>query len=410
VIEGETMGDAEYTPQHPDAYAGRPAFMAAPWRRSPFVVDEPGVFAGGDGDEGEPRLVHWESISEVVLYETTVRGSSGVRTVDAVGLRLHGRPDVISVQRVLTSWTLDRADLEAAVARFAPGIAVVDGPSQTNRARILQDFERLADVVADAADDESDDVARRPGEPLYGPRTTPAEPAHSSAGAGTAEPVPAYGTPGAAPRPEPEPVPAYGSPEAGAADPAAYVVKADARTAVTPAMFAVIGTAVAGFALFLGLGVFALFGAAFWIPLLMHLRDVRRGVVYFSVDADGVFLGRAADDNRSPSLEIRAPWESIAAVTVFEVEDVDTDSQGRTTTDWHKAVGLTMRAGRSGSRGGVAHYQVFDSFGLDRQALEAAVARFGGGTPVVDGPALGSASLGDVAGAVLDFLRNRGQS
>ena len=203
-------------------------------------------------------------------------------------------------------------------------------------------------------------------------------------------------------------MPAYGSPGAGTGDPAPYVVKADARTAFRPALFALIGIGVAGYALVAGVGLLALVGLAFWIPLLLHVRDVRRGVVYFSVDADGVYLGQAADDNRSPSLQARAPWESIAAVTVFQIEEVETDSHGHRTRRWRRAVGLTLRD--EPGAGGVGHYQVFENYGLDRPTLEAAVARFGGGTPVVDGPALDSASFGDVAGAVLDFLRNRGQS
>jgi hypothetical protein len=247
----------------------------------------------------------------------------------------------------------------------------------------------VADVVADI---EDEDVDRRPGEPLYGPRSGTPEPSEPPA-------------PEAAPEPAREPVPAYGSPDAGAADAAAYVVKADARTAVTPTLFAVIGAGLAGYALYVGLGVLALVGLAFAIPLLLHVRDMRRGVVYFSVDADGVYLGEAAGDDGSASLETRTPWESIGTVTVFEIEEVSRDSDGDRTTRWRKAVGLTLRGDGPGGPRGVAHYQVFRNYGLDRRELEAAVARFGRGTPVVDGPALGSASLGDVAGAVLDFLR-----
>ena len=390
------MGDAEYTPRHPQAYAGRPGFLAAPWRRSPFVVDEPGVFVGGDGDEGE-RLVHWESIGEIVLYETTVRGAGGVRTVDAVGLRLRDRPDVIGVQRVLTGWTLDRTELEGAVARFAPGVALVDGPPQTARGRLAAELGRVTDAA------ETDDVTRPPGEPRYGPRAAAPEPGPTPAPApadGTPEPPPAHGTP--------EPPPAHGSP--GAADAAAaYVIRPDVRTAARPALTALVGVAVAGFMLMSGLGIFALFGVAFGIPLVAHVIDARRGIVYFAVDADGVYLGQAVDRHGSDSLEVRAPWESIATVTVFEIEEVTTDAHGDRTREWHTAVGLRLRDGRPGN-GGVAHYQVFKKYGLDRRALEAAVGRFGGGTPVVDGPALGGTSLGDVAGAVLDFLRNRGQS
>jgi hypothetical protein len=168
------VGDAEYAPQHPHAYAGRPGLTTPPWRRPPVVVDEPGIFVGGNGDEGRPRLVHWEPISEIVRYGTTVPDGHDVDRTDAIGLRLRQRPGVISVQRVLRGWRLDRDELAAAVARFAPHVEIVEGPSQDPASghQLRRQVGRLAEAVR-AADDE--DGVRRPAErePLYGPRTRP---------------------------------------------------------------------------------------------------------------------------------------------------------------------------------------------------------------------------------------------
>jgi hypothetical protein len=388
------MGDAEYTPQDPGAYAGRPALLTPPWRRSPFVVDAPGVFVGGDGGEGEPRLVHWESIREVVLYETTVGTPNGIVTVDAVGLRLRSRPDVIAVQRVLTSWRLDRAALEAAVARFAPGVAVVDGPSQNPRSRdrIRSELERAP------RDDPDGDVAPRPVAPEPGaPPQAGRLPARATAR------LPARATPATARRRRR--VPVYGSPDAGPG-PAAYVVRADSATAGRHVLFAAVGIGVAVYGTATGLGPIALVFLIFCAPLAMHIRAARRGVVYFAVDTAGVYLGEAVADHGP--VEVRAPWESIAVVTVFEVEDSVT-RHGRRRGAWHQAVGVTLRGDTPDGPRDVTHYQVFQGYGLDRARLEAAVARFGGGTPVVDGPALGNASLGDIVGALADFFRDSGR-
>jgi hypothetical protein len=100
-----------------------------PWRhQAPFVVDRPGVYVAGAGDEG--RLVHWESIDAIVLCDVTSRRSAHRRLVPGVGLRLRGHADVVAIRRPLDGWRLDERRLLAAVARFAPpGVAVVrEGP------------------------------------------------------------------------------------------------------------------------------------------------------------------------------------------------------------------------------------------------------------------------------------------
>jgi hypothetical protein len=367
--------------------------MAWPWRKAPVVIDAPGVFVGGDGDEGRPQVVPWEAIHEIVLYETVVARAGDVRRADAVGLRLRRRPEVISVQRVLRSWELDRAELEAAVARFAPDVAVVDGPSQDPLSgdQLQAQFDEIADSVREAGA-EDDDGVRRPaeGEPLYGPRSgVPERPPASPP-----TPAPVHGTaaePGA-PAPAPSPV-GHG---------AAYVVKPDGSTIGSPLLFAAIGAGIAAYGAWSGVWIAALFGLAFLWPLLKHWNDARRGVVYFCADADGLYLGEARDaDDHTTKLSL--PWSAISTVVVFDVEKAGRDSDGDRTSTWHRAVGVTL----PDSRGAVAHFMVFDDFKLDRAHLETAVEAHGGGVPVVDGPAVGSRSLRDVAGGLFDVLRDR---
>jgi hypothetical protein len=374
------MPDADYTPVHPDAYGGEPGLLAGlpgSWRRSPFVVDEPGVFVGGDGDEGQPQLVPWESVRAVVLYRTTARVRGDLREVQAVGLRLTRRPDVVSVQRVLLGWSLDRARLEAAVARFAPAVEVVDGPAHGPSAR-----------------------------PLWGPVPDHGSPEPPV----TLQPAPAYGTPelsaGSPDAPAPA-VPAYGTADSAAG--AAYVVRPDASTIGRPALFGAAGLGAAGFGAFNGAGLFSLIGLAFCFPLGKHLLDARRGVVYFSVDAAGVFLGESDDEHAPPAPPAPVPWESIGSVIVFQVQEItrSRDSNGtyRDSSQWHTAVGVTRRGGPEGS---VAHYQLFQSYRLDRPALERAVERYGGGVPMLDGPAIGERDLGDVIGSLWRTWRDGG--
>jgi hypothetical protein len=66
-------------------------------------------------DDGEPahELVHWETISELV-----VSPAAGGR-VDTVGLRLRADPGGVRHRQVVDGWGFRRPALEAAVARFS---------------------------------------------------------------------------------------------------------------------------------------------------------------------------------------------------------------------------------------------------------------------------------------------------
>jgi hypothetical protein len=375
------MRDADHTPVHPDAYGGEPGLPAGlpgSWRRSPFVVDEPGVFVGGDGDEGQPRLVPWESVLAVVLYRTTARVRGEARDVQAVGLRLTRSPDVVSVQRVLQGWSLDRARLEAAVARFAPGVEVVDGPAHGPSA---------APAWGPVPQDGPPEAGAEPA-PAHG---TP-EPARDTTGT--------TGSPGT-------PAPAYGTPDP--AGDAAYVVRPDASNVAMPALLAAAGLGGAGFGAVNGMGLFSLIALAFCFPLGKHLLDAHRGVVYFAVDAGGVHLGESDDEHAPPAPAAPVRWESIGSVIVFQVQEItrtrDSDGRYLDSSNWHTAVGVTRRGGPEGS---VAHYQLFRSYRLDRPALERAVERYGGGVPVLDGPAIGERDLGDVIGTLWRTWRGGG--
>jgi hypothetical protein len=93
----------------------------------PFVVDRPGVFVATDDATG--RLVHWESISALVLTELTSVRSGHRRRVPGIGLRLRDHPDVLAVRCPLEDRALELGQLTAAVARFAPaGVEVTEQP------------------------------------------------------------------------------------------------------------------------------------------------------------------------------------------------------------------------------------------------------------------------------------------
>jgi hypothetical protein len=55
-----------------------------------------------------------------------------------VGLRLRRQPEVVAIRRVLDSWSLDRTRVEAAVARFAAGVSVVDAPDELGAAAVIR--------------------------------------------------------------------------------------------------------------------------------------------------------------------------------------------------------------------------------------------------------------------------------
>jgi hypothetical protein len=141
-----------------------------PWRRdqAPLVVDRPGVYVAGAGDEG--RLVHWESIDAVVLCDVTSRRSAHRRLVPGVGLRLRGNAGVVAIRRPLDGWRIDERRLLAAVARFAPpGVAVVrEGP--------LGEVFTLREAAEDVARRAADAALQRATERLRARAAAPAAP------------------------------------------------------------------------------------------------------------------------------------------------------------------------------------------------------------------------------------------
>jgi hypothetical protein len=212
----------------------------------------------------------------------------------------------------------------------------------------------------------------------------------ATAGDESAEPVPAYGTPGAA-----------------------YVVGPGGVSVRGAILAAVLGLGFAG-AVYLaeGLHPVALLSLACFVPLLLLIRDardVRRRVVYFAADAGGIHFHAATDASgaRGP---VVVPWESIAIVTYFLVEDVFSngeDGEGPRST-WHEAVGVTLTAEAGGDPDALAYHEVFKTFNVDPDALRAAVNHFGGGVRVIAGPDVaGSMVPPDLRPVIGEFLRSR---
>jgi hypothetical protein len=358
-------------------------------KASPFVVDAPGVWVGDDAvRENEERLVHWETIAAVVLFRAAAPGSRDLH--DAVGLRLRRHPDVVAIRRVLDSWSLDRARLEAAVARFAPGVPVVDGPDDLGAtASAARTVGAVADELTRAAGqaNEARDEARV-AESLLN---------HEQAAAG-------FG-PGRDGGPD---APGDGSGwqfvpvhrvRYRATDPRAYVVRPTWRGSPVAYVFLVVGVVVG--VLVGGDGGAAmglLFGAMFTLPFTLHAAAVLRGSVRFAVDAPGVFFGEAQRGER-PADHRLVPWADMASVVLFDVE---------LEKSWERAVGVT-RVPPGGGEPELEYHRVVDGWRLDRAALEAAVLSLAPQVPVVDGPPVPRPRLRDVAGAALDeWHRRRG--
>jgi hypothetical protein len=108
-----------YVPVSPAAYAGRPAPPFLRRSRAPIVVDAPGVAVRVTDGAGEAahELVHWETITELVVSPAT--SGPRQRRVDTVGLRLRADPGGVRHRQVVDGWRYERPALEAAVARFA---------------------------------------------------------------------------------------------------------------------------------------------------------------------------------------------------------------------------------------------------------------------------------------------------
>jgi hypothetical protein len=328
-------------------------------RASPFVVDAPGVWVGDDGvRENEERLVHWESIAEIVLFRAAAPGSRKLH--DAVGLRLRRHPDVVAIRRVLDSWSLDRARLEGAVARFAPEVRVVDA---------RDDLDATAST-ARAVGAVADDLARAAGQ------TSEAQ-AAPEGGSGW-QFVGVHRT------------------RYQATDPQAYVVRPPWGSSLVVYLFLavapVLGVLVGRDSVVAG----TVFGVGLSLPFLLHATAVLRGSVRFAVDAPGVFFGEA--QSGEPAADHRlVPWAEIASVVIFDVEQEKS---------WERAVGVT-RVPPGGGEPQLAYHRVLNGWRLDRAALEAAVLRFAPQVPVVDGPPVGRARLREVAGAVYDEWQRR---
>jgi hypothetical protein len=301
-------------------------------RRAPFVVDAPGVWVRDEGvRENEGRLVHWETIAEIVLFRAAAPGSR--RLQDAVGLRLRRHPDVVAIRRVLDTWTLDRARLEAAVARYAPGVRVVDGPD----------------------------------DPVATPRTVGTAAAGSGPAPGGRQAAP-HGVSGRS-----RIAPYLG--RYRARDPRAYVVRPTWGGSRVVYAFAVPGVAAGVFGFQNGgLPLALVFGGMFTLPFAVHAAAVLQGGTRFAADAPGVYFGTARSGEPPPGHR-RVRWAG------------DRD-RGGLRRQAGQDLGARRRRHAGAAGGGEPRLQHWHVLSLDRAALEAAVLRFAPQVPVVDGPPL----------------------
>jgi hypothetical protein len=187
-------------------------------------------------------------------------------------------------------------------------------------------------------------------------------------------------------------VPAWGSPEPAApgaperGGEGAYVVKPTTGDRSLRKAAGLLGLLVVLGGFVSGLGVSALGLLLLAWPLGRHFFDAGRGTAWFTVDAAGVSFGRIVLEHAEvPVRDAPVRWSWIGSVVVFPVTRLRPggDDGYRTLSRSFTAVGVTRR-GDPDRR--VVLYQVFEDHQLDRPALAAAVARFGGGVPVVDGP------------------------
>jgi hypothetical protein len=229
-------------------------------RASSLVVDAPGIYLGDAAvPENEERLVHWETVAEVVVFPAAGPGSRPA----AVGVRLRRHPDVVAVRRELGALSLSRRGLATAVARYAPGVPVVDAP---------------------------------PGAPAA-PRASDGHPAgvRSFAGRGA--------------RYAPVDPHAYIARPAPWRDPATF--GGLAISVVTGGLILRHGVTV------VGLVLTAVLAAGFLAPAAVHVLSAARGEVRFAVDAPGVFFGRTGPGE--PAGAGLVPWAAVTSIVVFEV-------------------------------------------------------------------------------------------
>jgi len=365
----------------------------------PVVVDEPGITFSDTGDGGGPRLVAWESITTVVLFEIPRTDTSRRRWQPAIGVQLIGHPDGVSVHRPLTGWSLDRAALGRAVTRFGGGVQVVDGPRSTGEATAEQLHTEIRRMATEAMSTETPygTPAETPSETPYetqaeAPYETQAEtPARQAMDGQTPD---GHAMDGQATRPR---VQWHRTARYRPVDPAAYLARFDLRSNF--GMIAAL-VAVQVFLWFIvvpqGPGVGITMAVVFALPLLYMWRTLRSGgAVALAVDQPGVFFG----DSHSPGDDQEhrlVPWPDIGAVVVYD-QLVDGSKEDK----WERAVGVRLRGEPTLAR----HWRIVEGWQLDRPALEAAVTQFAPGIRVLDGPPQRPSNATDTLRAMYDVGR-----
>jgi hypothetical protein len=225
---------------------------------------------------------------------------------------------------------------------------------------------------------------RGPGEPTSGGGT----PAWGTPAGGTpAGSTPAWGTPAWGTPPGQAPATPPGSCPPERDDVTAYVVRPPSGNVKAYAQGGVVGVALMLAGLVYGYGLFSVFALLLAWPMARQFVTHRPGTVWFTADAQGVYFGRVdAVYATVPLRDAPIRWSWIDSVVVFPVTRLRHEGDGvafRTVTEQVTGVGVTRRGDPDGR---VVLYQVFEDRQLDRPALERAVAGFGGGVPVVDGP------------------------
>jgi hypothetical protein len=307
------------------------------WRAQPPVtIDEPGIRFGAAGDGSGSRLVPWESITGVVLFEIQRTDTSSRRWQPAIGVQLVGHPDGVSVQRPLAGWSLDRIALERAVARFGGGVPVSEGQRPNPELTQAQGSTEIRQALAEAE------------------RTAPAP-----------------GTTGG-PRVEWNRTARYQP-----TDPAAYLARFDLRSNLSLIVLLLAAQVLFWAVLVPQAGlVGVLFAVVFAVPLVFIWRSLRSGgAVALAADRPGVFFGESISGGDDQAHRL-VPWSQISAVVVYEQWSRSGDGE------WKNAVGVRLR----GEPARVGHWRIVSGWRFDRPALEAAVGYFAPGIPVVDGP------------------------
>jgi hypothetical protein len=346
--------------------------VAKRWRaQPPVLIDQPGINFADIGDGS--RLVPWESITAVVLFEIPRTDTTRRGWQSAIGVHLVGHPDGVSVQRPLGGWKLDRAALERAVTRFGPGVKVLDGP----RTGIEPDAPTLGQFIAMAR------LAAEQHQQAEAARSA-AEPGSPEAAAPRAETsqawTPERGAPGAAPVPgtkQPRII-WHRTAHYRPADPGAHLARFDLRSNLG-FIVAIVAAQVFLWAVVVpeagAVGV--IFALIFAAPLVFMWRTLRSGgAVGLAIDRPGVFFGESHSPGDDQDHRL-VPWSDISAVVVYD-QLVD----GSKSDKWQRAVGVRLR----GEPTAVRHWRIIAGWKFNRPAIEAAVARFAPGVPVIDGP------------------------